>query len=65
MDGQSVESLTEEFDNDTIFIDGVIEFLKDMEWIKYNHISGLYRMTKIGEMKVTAWKTIFLDMICH
>ena len=59
VDGQSVESLTEEFDNDTIFINGVIEFLKDMGWVKYNHIRGIYRMTKIREMKVAAWKTIF------
>jgi hypothetical protein len=41
VDGQSVESLTEEFDNDTIFIDGVIEFLKDMRWVKYNHIRDI------------------------
>jgi hypothetical protein len=59
VDGNSVESLTEEFDNDAIFIDGAIEFLIDMRWVKYNHIRGSYRMTKIGEMKVTAWKTIF------
>lgn len=52
------------------FIDGIIEFLVDMEWIKYNHTRGLYQMTKIGEMevrmsasKVFLWIWIALDLI--
>jgi hypothetical protein len=52
VDGQSVKRLVEEFDNDARFINGIIEFLNDMGRVEYNRISGLYRMTKIGEMKV-------------
>jgi hypothetical protein len=52
VDGNSVESLTAEFNNDASFIDGVIEFLIDMKWVEYDHVRGLYQMTKIGERKV-------------
>lgn len=45
VDGHSVESLASDFDNDTSFIDGVIEFLVDIKWAKYNHVHGLYQMT--------------------
>ena len=60
VDGNSVESLTAEFNNDASFIDGVIEFLIDMKWVKYDHVRGLYQMTKIGEreVKISASKVI-------
>ncbi|MGH9979124.1 MAG: hypothetical protein ACRD8Z_25320 [Nitrososphaeraceae archaeon] len=56
VDGQSVKRLVQEFDNDASFINGVIEFLIDMGWVEYNHIRGLYQMTKIGEIKISASK---------
>jgi hypothetical protein len=58
VDGQSIESLVEEFDNDTRFINGIVEFLIDMGWIEYNYTRGLYQMTAIGEINVSALKVI-------
>jgi hypothetical protein len=58
VDGQIVESLVEEFDNDTRFINGIVEFLIDMGWIEYNYTRGLYQMTAIGEINVSALKVI-------
>lgn len=75
VDGQSVESLVEEFDNDTRFINGIVEFLIDMGWVEYNHIRGLYQMTKFGEInvsvsKVIIWiwfvsKQLFINWLCY
>lgn len=59
VDGQSVGSLTKEFDNDTIFIDGIIQFLIDMGWVEYNHNRELYQMTDIGEKVATLEKIIW------
>jgi hypothetical protein len=56
VDGHSVKRLATEFENDASFVDGAIEFLVDMKWIKYNHIRSLYQMTKIGEIKLNAPK---------
>jgi hypothetical protein len=56
VDGHSVESLASEFDNDTSFIDGVIEFLVDRKWAEFNHVRGLYQMINLGEMKLNASK---------
>ena len=58
VDGQSVEILVEEFDNDTRFINGIVEFLIDMGWIEYNYTRGLYHMTTIGEINISASKVI-------
>jgi hypothetical protein len=52
VDGQCVESLVKEFDNDASFVDGVIEFLIDIKWVEYDHVRGLYHMTKIGEREI-------------
>jgi hypothetical protein len=52
VDGDSVIRLIEEFDNDARFINGIVEFLRDMEWVKQDNVSGLYQMTKIGEREV-------------
>ncbi len=54
VDGRSVEGLVEEFDNDNRFINGIVEFLIDMDWIEYNHTRGLYQMTEVGEMNFNA-----------
>ena len=58
VDGQSVEILVEEFDNDTRFINGIVEFLIDMGWIEYNYTRGLYQRTAIGEINVSALKVV-------
>ena len=58
MDNQSLEKLAEEFDDDVRFINGIIDFLKDIRWIKQDHISGLYQITEIGRMKVNASKRV-------
>lgn len=57
VDGQSVGNLTKKFDNDAIFVDGIIEFLIDMGWMEYDHTRGSYQMTEIGE-KVALMKKI-------
>ncbi len=58
VDIQSIEKLAEEFDNGVRFINGVIEFLKDIGWIKQDRRSGLYQLTEIGEMKLNTSKLI-------
>ena len=40
------------------FINGIVEFLIDMGWIEYNYTRGLYQMTAIGEINVSALKVI-------
>jgi hypothetical protein len=57
-DNQSVEKLAEDFDYDVRFINGVIQFLKDIRWIEQDAISGLYQMTEIGKMKANASKVL-------
>jgi hypothetical protein len=58
VDSQSVEKISEDFDDDVRFINGIMEFLKDIGWIKQDRISGLYQMTHIGKMKSNASKMI-------
>lgn len=58
VDSQSIEELAREFDNDFRFIKGVIEFLKDIGWVKQDSTSSLYRMTEIGRIKANASKMI-------
>jgi hypothetical protein len=58
VDNQSLEKLAEEFDNDVRFINGIVDFLKDIGWIKQDRISGLYQITEIGRMKVNASKRV-------
>jgi hypothetical protein len=52
VDNQSVEKLAEDFDDDVRFINDVVDFLKDIRWIKQDRISSLYQLTEIGRMKV-------------
>lgn len=52
VDNQSVEKLAEDFDDDVRFINDVVDFLKDIRWIKQDRISSLYQLTEIGGMKV-------------
>jgi hypothetical protein len=58
VDIQSIEKLAEEFDGDVRFINGVIEFLKDIKWVEQDHHSGLYQLTDIGQTKVNVSKLI-------
>ena len=56
VDIQSIEKLAEEFDGDVRFINGVVDFLKDIGWVKIDRRNGVYKLTKIGETKVNASK---------
>jgi hypothetical protein len=58
VNNQSLEKLAEEFDDDVRFINSIIDFLKDIRWIKQDRISGLYQITEIGRMKVNASKRV-------
>ena len=58
VDIQSIEKLAEEFDGDVRFINGIVEFLKDIGWVKQERYSGLYQLTEIGEMKLNTSKLI-------
>jgi hypothetical protein len=56
VDNQSLEKLAEEFDDDVRFINGIVDFLKGIRWIKKDRISGLHQITEIGRMKANALK---------
>jgi hypothetical protein len=58
VDNQSLEKLAEEFDDDVRFITSIVDFLKDIRWIKQDRISGLYQITEIGRMKTNASKRV-------
>jgi predicted transcriptional regulator len=49
-----------EFSNDTVFILGVVKFLIDMGWIKYNRNRKSYQMTEAGEKVATLEKIIWI-----
>jgi len=40
VDNQSLEKLAEEFDDDVQFISSIVDFLKDIGWIKQDRISA-------------------------
>ena len=56
VDNESVEKISEDFDDDIRFINGIVEFLKDIRWIKQDGISGLYQITESGRKKANAFK---------
>jgi hypothetical protein len=58
VDNQSLEKLAEEFDDDVRFINGIVDFLKDIRWIKKDRISGLHQITEIGRMKANDSKRV-------
>jgi hypothetical protein len=58
VDNQSVEKISEDFDGDVRFINGIVDFLKDIRWIKQDRISGLYQITEIGRKKANASKRV-------
>ncbi len=60
VNNQSLEKLAEEFDDDVQFISSIVDFLKDIRWIKQDRISGLYQITEIGRMKANASKRVIV-----
>ena len=50
---ESIEQVSENFDNDVRFINRVIDFLSDIKWIEEVH-SGSYQMTDTAGLKVRA-----------
>ena len=60
VDNQSLEKLAEEFDDDVQFISSIVDFLKDIGWIKQDRISGLYQITEIGRMKANASERVIV-----
>ena len=56
---QNIERISEDFDDDDPdFINSIIDFLKDIGWIKQDRISGLYQVTEIGSTKANASKRV-------
>lgn len=47
-DLESIERVAEDFDNDQRFISGVVDFLKDIGWIKQD-MNDVYRITAKGK----------------
>ena len=54
---ESIEKVSEDFDNDVRFINGVVKFLKDVGWIKQDGTGG-YQMTDIISLKVSSSKIV-------
>ena len=54
---ESIEKESEDFDNDIHFINRVVKFLEDVEWIKQND-SRDYRMTNAISLKVSSSRII-------
>lgn len=55
---QSVETISKDFDDDMPFVNSIVEFLKDIGWVKQDQTSGLYKMTEVGKTKAHASKII-------
>jgi predicted transcriptional regulator len=49
--GDSIERVAEDFDNDEQFILGVVDFLINIGWIKQTE-SGVYKITKKGQTNI-------------
>lgn len=58
VDNQSVETISKDLDDDMRFVNSIVEFLKDIEWVKQDQTSGLYKMTEVGKTKARASKVI-------
>ena len=56
---ESIEQLSEDFDNDVRFINRVVKFLEDIRWIEQDH-DGLYQITDVIRLKVNASKYLIL-----
>lgn len=50
-DHESIEKIAEDFDNDTKFIMGVVDFLIDIDWIKLTP-TGSYKTTAKGKNSI-------------
>jgi predicted transcriptional regulator len=49
--GDSIERVAEDFDNDEQFILGVVDFLINIGWIKQTE-NGVYKITKKGQTNI-------------
>lgn len=58
VDNQSVETISKDLDDDMWFVNSIVEFLKDIEWVKQDQTSGLYKMTEVGKTKARPSKVI-------
>jgi hypothetical protein len=47
----SIEKIAEDFDNDTKFIMGIVEFLIDIKWVKQTS-TGVYKTTRKGKNSI-------------
>jgi predicted transcriptional regulator len=54
---ESIEQLSQNFDNDVRFINRVVDFLKDIKWVEQDQ-NGLYQMTDIVRLKVNATRIV-------
>ena len=54
---ESIEKVSEDFDNDVRFINGVVKFLKDVGWIKQDGTDD-YQMTDVISLKVSSSKIV-------
>jgi predicted transcriptional regulator len=50
-DRDNVEKIAEDFENDRLFISGVVDFLKEIGWVKQNK-KGTYNITKKGKENI-------------
>jgi hypothetical protein len=48
--------VAEDFDNDVQFILGIVDFLKEIQWMEQNLTSGIYQITEKGKMKAEVSK---------
>ena len=54
---ESIERLAQDFDNDVRFINSVVNFLKEIGWIKQDGTGG-YQMTEVISLKVNSSKVV-------
>ena len=54
---ESIEQLSQNFENDVRFVNRVVDFLKDIKWVEQDQ-NGLYQMTDIVRLKVNATRIV-------
>jgi predicted transcriptional regulator len=56
----SVDKIAKDFDNDTEFISGIIDFLRDVGWVKQDE-NGSYKITSKGRTSTIEREKILPD----
>jgi hypothetical protein len=51
--------VAEDFDNNAQFILGIVDFLKEIQWVEQDLTSGIYQITEKGKMNAEASKMVF------